>query len=261
MLFLKQFLRRGAQLLFGGEDRAETSPSAAFVPTDIFPVAPSETLYVRCRLRVPTPSSDGLAAAAKNSVSARIRRTLPHHDGAHPHLKFDRRILCPKFPLPEKIRQKSNRTRILRSRAATGEYRRHTWYIDAFGRLFIFRKRNRFSSYPNRLPAAESVGTDSGRTRSRPLQRSGPDTESSTVARQQPGHGCTTMPATGPRPFLAMTRSGALYSDRQRRIRSRTTLLRPTVRRPHEKTFAARLRPAPSRPAIRRAPPALTKKE
>ena len=32
-----------------------------------FPVAPSETLYVRCRLRVPTPSSDGLAAAAKNS--------------------------------------------------------------------------------------------------------------------------------------------------------------------------------------------------
>ena len=123
MLFLKQFLRRGAQLLFGGEDRAETSPSAAFVPTDIFPVAPSETLYVRCRLRVPTPSSDGLAAAAKNSVSARIRRTLPHHDGAHPHLKFDRRILCPKFPLPEKIRQKSNRTRILRSRAATGEYR------------------------------------------------------------------------------------------------------------------------------------------
>ncbi len=92
MLFLKQFLRRGAQLLFGGEDRAETSPSAAFVPTDIFPVAPSETLYVRCRLRVPTPSSDGLAAAAKNSVSARIRRPLPHHDGAHPHLKFDRRI-------------------------------------------------------------------------------------------------------------------------------------------------------------------------
>ena len=132
---------------------------------------------------------------------------------------------------------------------------------DAFGRLFIFRKRNRFSSYPNRLPAAESVGTDSGRTRSRPLQRSGPDTESSTVARQQPGHGCTTMPATGPCPFLAMTRSGALYSDRQRRIRSRTTLLCPTVRRPHEKTFAARLRPAPSRPAIRRTPPALTKKE
>lgn len=96
---------------------------------------------------------------------------------------------------------------------------------------------------------------------SRPLQRSGPDTESSTVARQQPGHGCTTMPATGPCPFLAMTRSGALYSDRQRRIRSRTTLLCPTVRRPHEKTFAARLRPAPSRPAIRRTPPALTKKE
>ena len=126
---------------------------------------------------------------------------------------------------------------------------RHAWYIDAF------------SSYPNRLPAAESVGTDSGRTRSRPLQRSGPDTESSTVARQQPGHGCTTMPATGPCPFLAMTRSGALYSDRQRRIRSRTTLLCPTVRRPHEKTFAARLRPAPSRPAIRRTPPALTKKE
>lgn len=94
-----------------------------------------------------------------------------------------------------------------------------------------------------------------------PLQRSGPDTESSTVARQQPGHGCTTMPATGPRPFLAMTRSGALYSDRQRRIRSRTTLLCPMVRRPHEKTFAARLRPAPSRPAIRRAPPALTKQE
>lgn len=75
------------------------------------------------------------------------------------------------------------------------------------------------------------------------------------------GHGCTTMPATGPCPFLAMTRSGALYSDRQRRIRSRTTLLCPTVRRPHEKTFAARLRPAPSRPAIRRTPPALTKKE
>ena len=46
-----------------------------------------------------------------------------------------------------------------------------------------------------------------------------------------------------------------------RRIRSRTTLLCPTVRRPHEKTFAARLRPAPSRPAIRRTPPALTKKE
>lgn len=92
MLFLKQFLRRGAQLLFRGKYRAETSPSAAFVPTDIFPVAPLETLYVRCRLRVPTPSSDGLAAAAKNSVSARIRRTLPHHDGAHPHLKFDRRI-------------------------------------------------------------------------------------------------------------------------------------------------------------------------
>ena len=65
----------------------------------------------------------------------------------------------------------------------------------------------------------------------------------------------------GNRPFLAMTRSGALYSDRQRRIRSRTTLLYPTVHRPHEKTFAARLRPAPSRPAIRRAPPALTKKE
>lgn len=123
MLFLKQFLRRGAQLLFGGEDRAETSPSAAFVPTDIFPVAPLETLYVRCRLRVPTPSSDGLAAAAKNSVSARIRRTLPHHDGAHPHLKFDRRILRPKFPLPEKIRQKPNPTRILRSRTATGEYK------------------------------------------------------------------------------------------------------------------------------------------
>ena len=121
---------------------------------------------------------------------------------------------------------------------------RHAWYIDAFDRLFILRRRNRFSSYPNRLPAAESVGT-----------------ESSTVARQQPGHGCTTMPATGPCPFLAMTRSGALYSDRQRRIRSRTTLLCPTVRRPHEKTFAARLRPAPSRPAIRRTPPALTKKE
>lgn len=138
---------------------------------------------------------------------------------------------------------------------------RHAWYIDAFDRLFILRRRNRFSSYPNRLPAAESVGTDSGRTRSRPLQRSGPDTESSTVARQQPGHGCTTMPATGLCPFLAMTRSGALYSDRQRRIRSRTTLLCPTVRRPHEKTFAARLRPAPSRPAIRRTPPALTKKE
>ena len=92
MLFLKQFLGRGAQLLFGGEDRAETSPSAAFVPTDIFPVVLLETLNVRCRLRVPTPSSDGLAAAAKNSVSARIRRTLPHHAGAHPHLKFDRRI-------------------------------------------------------------------------------------------------------------------------------------------------------------------------
>ena len=60
MLFLKQFLRRGAQLLFGGEDRAETSPSAAFVPTDIFPVAPSETLYVRCRLRVLPPLPEEL---------------------------------------------------------------------------------------------------------------------------------------------------------------------------------------------------------
>ena len=33
------------------------------------------------------------------------------------------RILRPKFPLPEKIRQKPNPTRILRLRAATGEYR------------------------------------------------------------------------------------------------------------------------------------------
>ena len=26
---------------------------------------------------------------------------------------------------------------------------RHAWYIDAFDRLFILRRRNRFSSYPN----------------------------------------------------------------------------------------------------------------
>ena len=37
---------------------------STFEPTDIFPVAPSETLCVRCRLRVLTPSSAGLAAAA-----------------------------------------------------------------------------------------------------------------------------------------------------------------------------------------------------
>ena len=78
------------------------------------------------------------------------------------------------------------------------------------------------------------------------------------------GHGILNGRSAAARPRLhddAGNRTAPLYSDRQRRIRSRTTLLCPTVRRPHEKTFAARLRPAPSRPAIRRTPPALTKKE
>ena len=132
--------------------------------------------------------------------------------------------------------------------------------IEIQGQAYLVHRRIRPPFY---ISEAKPILLVSESPLRRGIRRYGlrPDTESSTVARQQPGHGCTTMPATGPCPFLAMTRSGALYSDRQRRIRSRTTLLCPTVRRPHEKTFAARLRPAPSRPAIRRTPPALTKKE
>ena len=67
-------------------------------------------------------------------VSRSIYRIRPELDGLRPFFivytqqypfSYFRhfRILCPKFPLPEKIRQKPNRTRILRSQAATGEYR------------------------------------------------------------------------------------------------------------------------------------------